>query len=43
VSAPHNRLCHEVGPGGWLIGTVHQVSGLAAGAINSGRQSAKRG
>ena len=43
VSAPHNRLCHEICPGGWLIGTVHQVSGLAAGTISGGRQSAKRG
>lgn len=43
VSAPHNRLCHEIGPGGWLIGTAHQVSGLAAGTISGGRQSAKRG
>ena len=34
VSAPHNRLCHEIEPGGWLIGTVHQVSGLAAGTIS---------
>lgn len=43
VSAPHNRLCHEICPGGWLIGTVHQVWGLATGAISGGRQSAKRG
>ena len=34
---------HEICPGGWLIGTVHQVSGLAAGTISGGRQSAKRG
>ena len=43
VSAPHNRLCHEIGPGGWLTGAAHHVLGLAAGAINGGRQSTKRG
>jgi hypothetical protein len=43
VSATYNRLCHEIGPGGWLTGAAHHVSGLATGAISGGRQSAKRG
>ena len=43
VSAPYNRLCHEIGPGGRLTGAAHHVSGLATGAISGGRQSAKRG
>jgi hypothetical protein len=43
MSAPHNRLCHEIGLGCWLTGAAHHVSPLTVGATSGGRQSAKRG